>query len=59
MTVRWGLSVQDWRGHAVDELGDHPSGVYRAECGHLLLGGGGAAGTACGCAVPGVRHLAA
>jgi hypothetical protein len=37
MTVQWALSVEDWRSHAVDELGDHPSGVYRAECGHLLM----------------------
>jgi hypothetical protein len=28
--------VLDWRGHAIDERGDHPIGVYRAQCGHLL-----------------------
>ncbi|MGH3673659.1 MAG: hypothetical protein ACRDSH_24020 [Pseudonocardiaceae bacterium] len=38
MTVRWGLSVLDWRSHAVvDEYADHPSGCYRATCGHHLM----------------------
>ncbi|MGH3767462.1 MAG: hypothetical protein ACRDS0_13335 [Pseudonocardiaceae bacterium] len=34
---RWGLSVLDWRRHAVDESIDHPIGVYKARCGHLLM----------------------
>jgi hypothetical protein len=35
--IRWGLSVLDWRSHAIDICRDHPGGVYRAQCGHLLL----------------------
>lgn len=35
--LRWGLSILDFRHHAIDERSGHPSGVYRAECGHLLL----------------------
>jgi hypothetical protein len=35
--VKWGLSPLDWRSHAVDEWADHPIGVYRAQCGHLLM----------------------
>lgn len=34
--VKWALSVEDWHSHAVDERAEHPTGVYRAECGHLL-----------------------
>ena len=37
MAIRWGLSILDWRSHAVNEWGDHPIGVYVAECGHLLM----------------------
>jgi hypothetical protein len=37
VVIKWGLSVLDWRSHAVDECGDHPIGVYKAECGHLLM----------------------
>ncbi len=33
--MRWALSVLDWRWHAIDDLGDHPAGVFRAQCGHL------------------------
>ncbi len=29
-----GLSVLDWHSHAMDERGDHPIGVFKAECGH-------------------------
>jgi hypothetical protein len=36
-TMKWGLSVLDWRSHAIDECGDHPLGVLKAECGHLLM----------------------
>jgi hypothetical protein len=36
--IRWGLWVLDWRSHAIDICRDHPGGVYRAQCGHLLLG---------------------
>jgi hypothetical protein len=35
--IKWGLSPLDWRNHAVDEWADHPIGVYRAHCGHLLM----------------------
>jgi hypothetical protein len=35
--IRWGLSTLDWRWHAVSELADHPTGVYKAQCGALLL----------------------
>ena len=37
MAIRWGLSVLDWHSHAIDERGDHPIGVFKAECGHLLM----------------------
>jgi hypothetical protein len=37
VSVRWGLNVLDWRSHAIDERRDHPIGVYKAECGHLLM----------------------
>ncbi len=35
--MRWGLSVLDWRSHAINEVGEHPLGVRKAECGHLLM----------------------
>ncbi len=35
--MRWGLSVLDWRSHAINEHAEHPIGVLRAECGHLLM----------------------
>ncbi|MGH3806447.1 MAG: hypothetical protein ACRDRU_07395 [Pseudonocardiaceae bacterium] len=35
--MRWGLSVLDWRSHAINEHADHPIGVLKAECGHLLM----------------------
>jgi hypothetical protein len=35
--MRWGLSVLDWRSHAINEVGEHPLGVLKAECGHLLM----------------------
>jgi hypothetical protein len=35
--VKWGLSVLDWRSHAIDERAYHPVGVFKAECGHLLM----------------------
>ena len=37
MAIRWGLSVLDWRSHAIDERRYHPVGVFKAECGHLLM----------------------
>lgn len=37
MAIRWGLSILDWRSHAIDERADHPIGVYRAQCGHVLM----------------------
>ncbi len=36
--IRCGLSVLDWRSHAIDICRDHPRGLYRAQCGHQLLG---------------------
>lgn len=35
--LKWGLSVLDWQSHAIDERHYHPVGVFRAECGHLLM----------------------
>jgi len=37
MTLLWGISVLDWRSHAVDPYANHPSGVYTARCGHTLM----------------------
>ncbi len=37
MAVKWGLSILDWRAHAVDEHAWHPTGVYKAACSHTLL----------------------
>lgn len=37
VVIKCGLSPLDWRSHAVDERADHPIGVYRAQCGHLLM----------------------
>ena len=34
---RWGLSPLDWRSHVIDDRRDHPIGVLKAECGHLLM----------------------
>lgn len=33
----WGLSIRDWRYHAVQDHGYHPGGVFQAVCGHLLM----------------------
>jgi hypothetical protein len=35
--MKWGLSVLDWRSHAINERAEHPIGVLKAECGHLLM----------------------
>lgn len=35
--MKWGLSPLDWRSHVIDERRDHPIGVLKAECGHLLM----------------------
>jgi hypothetical protein len=35
--VKWGMSLLDWRCHAINERGDHPNGVLIAECGHRLM----------------------
>jgi hypothetical protein len=37
MTIKWGLSILDWRHHAIDELAHHPIGVFKAQCGHQLM----------------------
>ena len=34
--IGWALSVDDWHSHAIDERAEHPTGMYRAGCGHLL-----------------------
>jgi len=31
------LSILDWRSHAIDERRYHRVGVFKAECGHLLM----------------------
>lgn len=35
--IKWGLSVLNWQAHAIDERRYHPVGVFKAECGHLLM----------------------
>jgi hypothetical protein len=35
--IKWGMSILDWRRHAVDLTRDHPIGVYKAECGQNLM----------------------
>lgn len=35
--MSWGLSILNFQAHAIDPLADHPVGVYRARCGHLLM----------------------
>ena len=37
MAIRWGLSILDCRSHAINVRVDHPIGVYRAQCGHVLV----------------------
>ena len=37
MTIKWGLSVADWRDHAVDDCQDYPGGALQARCGHWLM----------------------
>jgi hypothetical protein len=37
MSIKWGLSVLDWRDHAINDHHDHPTGVYKAQCGHSLM----------------------
>ncbi len=36
MSMKWAHSILDWRSHAVDEQRRHPTGVFKAECGHTL-----------------------
>ena len=33
MSIKWGLSVLDWRDHAINESQDHPIGVLKAKRG--------------------------
>jgi hypothetical protein len=35
--MKWGLSVADWKDHAVDEHGDYPGGSLQARCGHWFM----------------------
>jgi hypothetical protein len=35
--MKWGLSMLDWRSHAINGRAEHPIGVLRAECGRLLV----------------------
>jgi hypothetical protein len=37
MTIKWGLSVSDWRDHAVDDHLHYPGGARQARCGHWLM----------------------
>jgi hypothetical protein len=37
MSIQWGLSVLDWRDHAISNHHAHPTGVYKAPCGHSLM----------------------
>lgn len=32
MSIKWGLSVLDWRDHAINESQDHPIGALKARC---------------------------
>jgi hypothetical protein len=34
MSIKWGLSVLDWRDHAIN---NRPTGVYKAQCSHSLV----------------------
>ncbi len=47
MSIKWGLSVLDWRDHAIDEDQDHPAGVLKAQCGHSLMVVTALRGTSC------------
>ncbi|HEY3894762.1 MAG TPA: hypothetical protein VGL88_05275 [Pseudonocardiaceae bacterium] len=35
--VRWAVSIRDWHNHAIEDHGNHPSGVYIAQCGQRLM----------------------
>ena len=35
--IRWAVSVADWHHHAIEDHGNHPSGVYITVCGERLL----------------------
>jgi hypothetical protein len=37
MSLKWELSPLGGLYHAVDNTAEHPSGVYRTECGHMLV----------------------
>jgi hypothetical protein len=37
MSIQWGLTVLDWRDHAISNHHAHPTGVYKAQCGHSLM----------------------
>jgi len=37
MSIKWGLSVPDWRDHAIEAHHDHPTSVHKAQCGHSLM----------------------
>jgi hypothetical protein len=30
MSIKWGLSVPDWRDHAIEAHHDHPTGVHKS-----------------------------
>lgn len=36
MSVQWGFSVLDLSRHAINNQRNHPLGVFKADCGHLL-----------------------
>jgi hypothetical protein len=37
MTIKWELSVSDWRHHVVDDHQDYPGDAPTARCGHWLM----------------------
>ncbi len=53
MTIKWGLSVADWRDHAVDDHQDYPGGALQARCGHWLMIVTPLRDTSCGTQCPG------
>jgi hypothetical protein len=56
MSIKWGLSVLDWRDHASNDHHDHPTGVYKVQCGHSLMMSHPTAGHIVRDSMPGVRR---
>jgi hypothetical protein len=55
MSIKWGLSVLDWRDHAIDDHHDHPTGVYKATVRPFANGGYTTVGHIVRDSVPGVH----